>query len=95
VLRRWERQRRELAALLPGARVACWPDLPVAFRDFPSVERPARLARVLSAPVIVPDKLKGNGHPRRWLGPVAVAEAGAFTAAGKPVLVYAAGELVP
>jgi hypothetical protein len=88
--RRWHRLRAELAALLSDTALVCWPDLPRPFRNVPREDRPARLAVALAAAVVVPDKV----HDRRWIGRTALAEVRAFTAAGKPVAVYAAGELV-
>jgi hypothetical protein len=96
VPRRWNRQRRELGKLLSEATLVSWADLPAAFHDVPPAERPERLAKVLAAAVVVPDKLRNeNGRPRRWIGLVAVEEAAAFAAAGKRVEVYAAAGLVP
>jgi hypothetical protein len=91
---RWARWRRELAVLLPGARLLCWDELPRGFLEVPRPERAARLARALSAAVVVPDKHGPRILPRR-LGRQAAAEAAAFCAAGKPVEVYAAGVLIP
>lgn len=90
---RWPRQLAELRALLPDARLISFPDLPEAFAAVPQEERPARLARALSAAIACPDKL--GKPPSRFVGPVAVAEAAAFLEAGKPVNLYAAGRLSP
>lgn len=90
---RWPRQLAELRALLPDAQLIAFSDLPAAFAAVPQEERPGRLARAFSAAVVVPDKL--GRPPRRWVGPMALLEAQAFAAAGKPVHVYAGGELLP
>ena len=88
---RWDRQIAELTELLPDAKLITFADLPDAFAAVPAERRTARLARAYAGAIAIPDKI---GRPyRRWLGPVAVAEAEAFIAAGKQVLVYAAGEL--
>jgi hypothetical protein len=90
----WARWRQELAHLLPGQQLVCWDELPDGFLAVPPADRPARLARVFSAAVVVPEKHGPRILPRR-LGRVAAAEAEAFGAAGKPVQVYAAGTLIP
>jgi hypothetical protein len=90
---RWPRQLAELQALMPGTRFVSWTELPEGFAAVPREERPARLARAMSAAVLIPDKL--GPPPRRWAGRTALAEAQAFAAAGKPVHTYVAGELLP
>lgn len=91
---RWLRWRAELAGLFPGEQLLCWDELPRGFAGIPAPERPGRLARVLSAAVVIPEKHGPRIQPRR-LGLMAAAEAEAFAAAGKPVHVYAAGMLTP
>ena len=91
---KWPRWRQELALLLPGQQLVCWADLPAGFLEVPPADRQARLARVFSAAVVVPEKHGPRIRPRR-LGRVAAAKAAAFHAAGKPVQVYAAGTLIP
>lgn len=87
---RWDRLLLELAALMPGTELVSWPNLATAFGAVPRPERPVRLARALGGAVVVPDKF----HGRRWIGRVAVAEAAAFAAVGKPVHLFADGELI-
>jgi hypothetical protein len=89
---RWPRQLAELQALMPGTRFVSWTDLPEAFAAVPREERPARLARAMSAAVLIPDKL--GPPPRRWVGRTALAEAEAFVSSGKPGHFYIAGELL-
>lgn len=86
---RWARWTAELEKLLPGLKLITWRELPENFTGIPAAERPARLARALRGAIVLPDKR----HGRRWIGHVAAAEARAFAAAGKPVLVYAEGRL--
>lgn len=88
----WPGLAAAVAALLPGVELRSWDDVAAELSGETAVRLPARLAAAYRAVIaVIP---RGGPDGQRVIGPVALAETRAFTAARRPVLAFTGSRLI-